>query len=467
MFHPLLICWPERAGLPIFQRLSILLMLVMLAVPASADNLLTVYRLAIENDPEFRIAEADRLAGIQAKSSALAGVLPKVDLRYKNSESESANDGQEPIDTWRNSATLAISMPLVNVPAWHNVAAGKLQALAAEASYLEKRQEFILKVAQHYMDVLRAQDALASARAFKVTSLQQVELVQLRYAAGLDTLNDLEEARYGMSSAEAVYLQARSDLEVARISLSSITDHSAKDLYTLHADFQEWPPDMDSKQLITLVLRKNIYLRALRLQRDASQAVARAAIAQHMPKLDLNFNHIESETNLYESAPPEFSSFLPSRASDSVIELSFSLPLYAGGGTSAQRRRTQAQHESLKQQVHLAERNIRREMLSLHARITHSVATIKAQRQALKFAVSNQDATRIRYQAGTRTTLDLSRASRLTHDARLQYQSSRYDHILLRLQLERAIGDLDLNDLQIINNWLVAPPPLIVLPPSS
>src|SRR5947209_13314926 len=46
--------------------------------PAVAADLVTVYQRALQNDPQLREAEANRLAALESKPQALAALLPQV-----------------------------------------------------------------------------------------------------------------------------------------------------------------------------------------------------------------------------------------------------------------------------------------------------------------------------------------------------------------------------------------------------
>ena len=416
-------------------------------------GLVEIYDLARQNDPDFRVAVADRNAGVQAEAAGLAPLLPQISFIQSTTQTERMQAGVSD-DYERNSSVLNATLPIINTGNWHGATAGARQARAARAAFDQRQQELILKVAEGYLGVLRAQDALAAAEALRTNMQTQVQQVQSRYSVGLSTLNDLEEARYGLDNAVAVHVRASSDLEVARLALAAIIGRDSPELLSLSQEFREWPPAMTRDAVVDAALKSNPFLQALISQRDASRAQARAVASAHLPTLDLNLTHTESDTDQYSNLPPEFGSVLPSESTDTVLQLSVRVPLFSGGAVSAQRRQAAYQHESLKQQVLLSQRNVRQQVLALHARALSSVASVQATRQALRSAESAEEATMIRYRAGTRNTLDVSTASRISHDARLQHQSSRYDHILLHLQLEQAMGSLGEDDLHTIDLWL-------------
>ncbi|MGV6807814.1 MAG: TolC family protein, partial [bacterium] len=63
-------------------------LLLSFSLCASGDDLLSVYELAIANDPELKAAEAAYLAGRESRNTGLAGLLPQVNATGSYSESD-------------------------------------------------------------------------------------------------------------------------------------------------------------------------------------------------------------------------------------------------------------------------------------------------------------------------------------------------------------------------------------------
>src|SRR6202049_1434004 len=60
------------------KRLLTLFVLCAIAASAPAADLLAVYQRALQNDPQLREAEANRLAALEPKPQALAALLPQL-----------------------------------------------------------------------------------------------------------------------------------------------------------------------------------------------------------------------------------------------------------------------------------------------------------------------------------------------------------------------------------------------------
>src|SRR5271163_4529911 len=91
------------------KRLLIVIALCVSAIPASGADLLAVYQRALQNDPQLREAEANRLATLEAKPQALSALLPQLSgggivTREHDSGSENTT---EPITTGNGESGLA------------------------------------------------------------------------------------------------------------------------------------------------------------------------------------------------------------------------------------------------------------------------------------------------------------------------------------------------------------------------
>ncbi|MDM8569396.1 TolC family protein, partial [Thiotrichales bacterium HSG1] len=56
---------------------------------------------------------------------------------------------------------------------------------------------------------------------------------------------------------------------------------------------------------------------------------------------------------------------------------------------------------------------------------------------------------------GTRTSVDVVNAQRDLLRAQSNYSTAGYDYVINTLQLKQAVGMLSLDDLKIVNGWLV------------
>ena len=130
---------------------------------AQADNLLDVYKLAADNDPQFRAAEAAYRAALEAKPQSRALLLPSLVFSAntsKNTQEINSSSTLPPGSTDYDSDTYSLTL---NQPLFHQdyfVQFRQSNALIGQASAERAvaQQDLIVRVAVRYFAILAAQE---------------------------------------------------------------------------------------------------------------------------------------------------------------------------------------------------------------------------------------------------------------------------------------------------------------------
>src|SRR5580692_836068 len=208
------------------KRLLTLFALCLSAGSVPAADLLAVYQRALQNDPQLREAEANRLATLEAKPQALSALLPQVSgsgvvTRERDTGSQNTTEPVSapgtptqlesfPFDGRVVTTTHRYGLDLKqNIFRWENWVALKradAQVAQAEADYQAAQQDLISRVAQRYFDVLAAEDDLDAQRGNLESVSRQVEQAEKRYQVGLIAVTDVQEARAAHDSGAAAVI---------------------------------------------------------------------------------------------------------------------------------------------------------------------------------------------------------------------------------------------------------------------
>ncbi|WP_372725520.1 TolC family protein, partial [Immundisolibacter sp.] len=138
----------------------------LLTVPVAAEDLLAVYRQALQNDAQLQAAAAARDAARELKPQALSFVLPNVQSSAQTSKNTLRTDsfGAFPpggtADFNAHSWQVQAVQPLFN---WQLIAGlGQADALVRQADnqYSFAEQELMLRTSSRYFGVLSAADNL-------------------------------------------------------------------------------------------------------------------------------------------------------------------------------------------------------------------------------------------------------------------------------------------------------------------
>ena len=446
-------------------RLRPLLFALMLPATASyGESLVTIYEQALAYDSGLAAARAAREAREAGVDEARANLLPQLDAFGESQYSDSTAQDSSYIN---HQYGLRLSQPLFRANAWFGYQASQQLDKAAEAELALSQQELILEVAEHYFDVLRAQDELDTARAQEAALRRQWEQARERYEVGLIATTAVEEARAGYDASQSQRIAAESQLDIARQSLARLTGQYYEKLEKLRTDFPVGAPEPNDPESWTeTALMQNWAIQASRLGLDAQQEELRASRSEHYPTLDLQASvtrqHLDEEQFRQPQTGgtgPQQTGSLDTRRTDTSVGLSLNVPLYSGGGTSAGVRRVTAETEQAERDLETTRRNVRLETRSLFRQVLTNQQTLSAQRQTIISRRSALDATRAGYDVGTRNIVEVLDAEQNYFVALRDFANARYDYVLNSLRLKQAAGTLSPQDLIDLDRWLSASAP--------
>ncbi|MFL6548424.1 MAG: TolC family outer membrane protein [Povalibacter sp.] len=454
------------------------LMVLSSAVPAA--DLIEVYQRALQNDPQIREADANRLASRESKPQALAALLPQLNVtgsytNYKQDASQTRLTQSNPADpdsplvpraitsnsdlTDRN-YDITLRQSLFRWDQWATLKRADAEVAQAEANYQAAQQDLIQRTAQRYFDVLAAQDTVDAAQATLEAFSRQLEQADKRFEVGLIAITDVQEARAAHDQAAAAVIQAKRSLASSEELLRELTGESFD---TLSAPVEELPlksPDPDNEETwVATALDQNLQVISARLATDIAKQDVQIARSGHLPSFDIVASHGDQDITgdqIGRSAAGVATPRSPadqSQTSDS-IGIQVTVPIYSGGGTSSAVRQRVYLHRAARERLERANRETERATRDAYLGVISEISRVKALRQALESSKTALQATEAGFEVGTRTTVDVLDARRRLFEAQTNYSRSRYDYIINLLNLQFATGTLTADDLQKMNGYL-------------
>ena len=466
-------------------RLLATIVLIAAAASAPAADLLAVYQRALQNDPQLREAEANRLASLEARPQALSALLPQI--TGSGTVSRERDTGSQ--NTTQPVAVGGIGGPIVlesfpfqgrttttthrygldlrqNIFRWENWVAlqrADSQVAQAEADYQTAQQDLIVRVAQRYFDVLAAQDIL-EAQQVALTSIQrQLEQAESRFAIGLIAVTDVENARAAHDSGAAAVIAAKRSLASTVELLREITGDEFGALSRPIEPFEMASPDPVSEdRWVEMAMQQNLSLVSSRLAADIARENIGTARGGHFPSLDLVGSRYKLKTNgvsEYGDGNPAGSTALDQNQRTIGLQLTF--PIYSGGAVSSQVRQAVYLHRAAKERVERVARRTEHDARDSYLGVLSEISRVKALRRAVESNQTSLRATESGYEAGTRTAVDVLQSRQLWVQAQTDYARSRYDYMMNVLKLQQAAGTLSQQSLEKINAMLTenSPPP--------
>jgi outer membrane protein len=419
-------------------------------VPAS--DLEDIRNAAWQADSEWAVARRTWEAEQENVTQGRAALLPSVDASYSDIETERELEG-EPTEQEFDTKILSVQavQPLFRPGAWYRYKQSKAATSQAEAEFKRARQDFLLRVSEQYLGVLRTWDNLVAARAEEKAIGRQLEQTRERFDVGLVPVTDVEEAQAAYDLSQANLIVAESNFFVARDRIEALTNQRWDELATLREDLPlAGPEPADPEQWVELARGSNPDVTASRHAATASRYQARQQLSQQLPSVDLVGSWSESEQpfSLGEQLSSEF------ETTETRVGIEVSMPLFRGGALNSQRKQAALRHEAAEEQYQRVYRDAGQQARSLFRTVSADALRVKARKQAIRSARSALEATRSGYEVGTRNVVDVLSAQRNLFNAQRDYANARYDYILNGLRLKATAGVLQEEDLAQVNAWL-------------
>ena len=443
------------------MRLPVTLLAALLCAPLLADtaDLNDVLNAASEADPEWAAAQRTLDADQQLATQGRSALLPTLTAGYSHFRNYRDFEGTGTSDDGEFTsqvASLTLVQPLFRPDAWFSYGQGKALANAGEARFESARQDFLLRVTERYLDVLRRWEDLQTAQAEETALSRQLEQTQERFDVGLVPVTDVEEAKAAHDLSRVGLIAAQSDFDISRDQLEALTGQSWEKLAGLREELPMTAPEPAApSHWMERARENNPQVLASRFDADSAKAAARQRASAQSLSVNLVGRY---ETNKFSDIddPGLFPGAIPSGPDydSKAIGIEASLPLFAGGALNSQRKEASYRYQAAEEAYKLVWRDVGQSAQSLARQVATSAQNVMARKQALRSAESALRATESGYEVGTRNVVDVLTAQRNLYANQRDYSAARYDYIIVSLRLQAAAGDLSADDIDRINAWL-------------
>lgn len=439
--------------MPINKTLLSCLIWFGLANVAQAENLIDIYHLAQEKDPQLLAVKALRDQAFEKINEAQAANLPQINLGANLDYQKSDQSDRQTAGV--AGANLGLSQALYRRSNWLNSDISLKAATQADVGYNLEKQGLILRSAQAYFAVLAARDTLEYVQANEQALQRQLEETQQRYNVGMIAITDVHEAKAAHDLATAQVIIAENALTNSYEALRQLTGRDHRTLDGLNTErFSPAPLAEQVEHWMKLAEDENLSLHQQRIAKDIAKQQIDLAKTGHEPTLDL----VTGLGSTYTDYKNTGSNYQDGALSQANVGLRFNLPLYTGGAVNARVQQAQYGFVAASEQLEGAFRQVQADLYRNYNNVHASIGTVRAYQQSVISAESALTATRAGYEVGTRTVVDLLDATSKLYSAKQQLSDARYNYILGTLQLKQTAGTLNEQDLLDINQGLSPQP---------
>lgn len=422
----------------------------------SANSLLDVYELALQNDSQLKADQARYEAGLQNRTIGRSGLLPQINAGAEVSRNDGEFTNNLSNTTIKNDYDskgwdISLNQPLFNMASWYNYKQGVKLSDQAEAQYGADQQSLIVRVAEAYFNVLRSVETLEANLAEEKALEKQLEQTKQRFEVGLTAITEVHEAQAAFDSARAATLEARGNLGINYEALEVLTGKPEDQVAPLSPQFPVINPTPANRaDWVEFSLKNNYGLRASKLQAEAALQTARANRSGHLPTIGATLAYSDTENDGIETGAP-----MDTVRDGSTIKIRMEVPIFSGGATTGRSRQAYAQYTQAQELYNSTQRSVIQSTRALHLSVETDVASVQARKQAIVSSQSAVEATQSGYEVGTRNLVEVLLAQRNLYQARRNYSDALFDYVIDTIKLREVAGMLTPADVQEIDKWLL------------
>lgn len=425
------------------------------APQGTAADLVSLYLKAVERDPAFQAARAERQISDEALRESWSYVRPSIFANVADSWThQNIKQSESPLFTvgtsefFTRNVAVSLAQPLFRSQAFSRIPEARAGVRKGQSELTAAGQDVMYRVAEAVFNFLAARDDVAYSTAERESIGRQLEETEQRLGSGLAKLTEVHEARGRFGVAEAAEIDAQDRLEEAREAIREITGDRPEDLKVLSEGMPLVPPDSpDVEAWLQTAMFRNPRILALTAAVDAAREGVRVQKGAYAPTLDLVASYTDNNTGgtVFGGG---------NNITDRELALRLAIPIYDGGRTSAQVATAALRQTIAEQELEREKRSVDRRTRTSFQGVVSGVARVEALAVSVlanEAAVAGKEEG---WRSGLNTGLAVLDARRDLFFAQRNYARARYLYVLSRLKLKQTVGTLDFRDLEAINAYL-------------
>ncbi|WP_417445949.1 TolC family outer membrane protein [Kangiella sp.] len=447
-------------------KLVALTLLSLSGFTANANtDLMDVYQDALNNDPQYKISDANLRATEQGVRINRSSLLPQVSASATKGRSDNDYSGQgldgSPSDPFNNSVDsttyrVQLSQSLFDWSLWVALEQAEMRVRAAELNHAANLQDLMIRTAQAYFRVLSAEEVLAATRSEKEALQNQLDMTREQFESGLSTATDYLDAQANYDQAQVSELQSENEYNNAKETLREITGQYYAELEATDNSITLMPPNPENiDDWMRAAREANLNLKAKQFEVRVAREEVKRNRSGHYPTADLSVSYSDQETETDRFFPIQNIEQNTLNMQDGYqAGITVTIPLFSGFRTSAQTEQAKQNYLRTTHELDQSDRLVQKNARMAYTNLQTAIKSFEANKRAYESSSSSLESTQEGYQAGTRNIVDVLIATRSTYSSQRNMIRAKYDYLISSLQLKAAAGTLTEKDLEIVNSWL-------------
>jgi outer membrane protein len=420
---------------------------MVLTPPVHAEDLLTVYNQALAADPQLRTAELKVEVGNAQKGQALGQMLPQISGSANWSENMQAIETLPDQNYKGTRYYVSLTQSLFDFAKFWDWKRAQEVENQYTSELLDAQHELIFNVVERYFTVLDADDQLSLIQAEKQATENELEQIKKQFAKQMIKITDVYEAEARLDQLNADLIVAESKLIIAKQALKELTNSTIEHFDKLKEGIEYNELDGNLDDWIAVAKSQNPIIAAQQSAIEAASDNVAVQKSRYLPVVDLQLNYFDTDTG--------FQSARTNHTQTQVAAINVNVPIFTGGTTTHRMFEAQSRlaiaHEENESKI----RALIKETSDAFTSSNANARQVTASEKTLNSAGKSREAMQSGLRYGVETVADLLRAQQLEFKAKRELSKSKYQYITNRVRFLKAIGSINEENLQEINQWLV------------
>ncbi len=303
----------------------------------------------------------------------------------------------------------------------------KIDVLASEESFNEKKNQIIAEVKKAYLSVLQAEAVVKIYKKQLEAVEAHLERVQGFFEEGLVTKVDILQAKVKLSEVRRDLRSAQGKLKIAKSNLARLIGENEQEI-DVEKVLINIPKKLDLTELEKLALKKRNIIKYLNLQEKKLEKLTKIEKSDFYPKAFAQAKYMYSDQNPYLDPKGNFALTVGLSMQFRGIE-----PYHKILKTKAQQKKLYYQIEDLKSKIILDVKNSYENFLTAKENLNVAMSALDEAQEYYTLVVEQ-------FENQLATTTDVLNAEAALTQARYGKEISYYEYLKAFADLERAVG---------------------------
>ncbi|MBR1825391.1 MAG: TolC family outer membrane protein [Alphaproteobacteria bacterium] len=406
---------------------------VLFSLPVHAETIFEAMSEAYNSNPTLHGQRATSGSTNEDAAIARSGFRPTVSVGANYTDSHSHTTGTPTHDGYAKGYSGSVRQSIFSGGQTYNgVRAADQRAKAGIDSLYAVEQEVLLDASTAYLDVVRDEAIVKLQKNNEHLLKKQLDETLARFNVGEVTRTDVAQSR-------ASYAQAQSDVVSAEGNLAISRDYYHRIVGRVPQNVQ-FPKNLDTlfpnkeKEAMAYAMENNYSLNAARRALKAAKYNVKSQEGALLPEVAFSASTGRSKISTFSGRDPSTHS--------TEYTLNMSMPLYTGGATRANIRKSKYQRQAAKEGLKEARRGVVSGVTANWALMQTSKSNIASIGEQVKASAIALEGTQKEEALGNRTVLDVLNAYQTLLQSQVNEVKARHDYYVSGLQLLQSMGKL-------------------------